>query len=271
MLTLMADPETGDLVLEPSAYSSRPGVLACRLWFAGIRPDLDLVAPLYQGVRLKLDDPMIADRRWTWPVHWEAGLAILQSRQGGFWVHTKDDQFRYKGLKTGSKSYSNCIGLDTEAYGPIDNNLAAGGLTWRVNVFQGDWRTPASRYREWLWRAYTLDKEEKRRKEWIHGVRLALGWCPGNPEILEALSLRIQPGRVAIHFPDWRTDPYDENYPSFKASESGKAFVAKAQAMGFRIMPHCNSIDMDPTHPVYSQVRDFQYRDIERQHLQGWA
>ncbi|HVN79298.1 MAG TPA: DUF6259 domain-containing protein [Terriglobia bacterium] len=271
VLSVMADPENGDLVLEPSAYSSRPGALACRLWLTGLRPDLELVAPLFQGVRLRLDDSLIADRRWAWPVSWEAGLAVLQSQQGGFWVHAEDDRYRYKALKTGSKSTPNALGLDTEAYGPIDSNLGSGGLAWRFNVFHGDWKVPVSRYREWLWHAYSLDKEEKRRKDWIHGVRLALCWCPGNPEILDVLSKKVQPSKVVIHFPDWRTDPYDENYPTFTPSQSGQAFITKAQTMGYRIMPHCNSIDMDPIHPVYSQVRDFQYRDIEKQQLRGWA
>jgi hypothetical protein len=41
--------------------------------------------------------------------------------------------------------------------------------------------------------------------------------------------------------------------------------------MGFRIMPHFNSVDMDPSHPVYARVRDFEYRDVETKRAQGWA
>jgi hypothetical protein len=41
--------------------------------------------------------------------------------------------------------------------------------------------------------------------------------------------------------------------------------------MGFRVMPHFNSIDMDPSNPVYTQVRDFQYRSVETKQLQGWS
>jgi len=41
--------------------------------------------------------------------------------------------------------------------------------------------------------------------------------------------------------------------------------------MGFHIMPHFNSVDMDPSHPAYAQIRDFQYRDIESKSLQGWS
>jgi hypothetical protein len=36
-------------------------------------------------------------------------------------------------------------------------------------------------------------------------------------------------------------------------------------------MPHFNSIDMDPSNPVYTQVRDFAYRSVETKQLQGWS
>jgi hypothetical protein len=46
---------------------------------------------------------------------------------------------------------------------------------------------------------------------------------------------------------------------------------AKAQAMGFHVMPHSNAVDMDPTHPAYAYVRDFQYRDVQTRRLHGWG
>jgi hypothetical protein len=271
VLAVSADAETGDLLVTPSAYSSRPGVRACRWHLEGLRQDLELVAPFFQGVKLKLDDPLIKGSRWNWPINWEAALAILQGPGGGLWVHAQDDRYRYKGLNVGAGSDAHALGLDTEAYGPIDSILSAGGLCWRLNVYQGGWQAPAARYRDWLWRAYGLAAEEQRRKEWIRQITLAISWCPGDPAVLEALAARVDPRRVLLHFPNWRTDPYDENYPTYVASESGRGFIAKAQQMGFHIMPHCNSVDMDPTHPVYSQVRDFQYRDIETGRLAGWS
>jgi len=271
VIAVSADAETGDLVLEPSAYSSRPGVRACRWNLRGVREGLELVVPLFQGAKLKLDDAMIRDSRWNWPFEWEAGLAILAGEKSGLWVHTRDDRYRYKALKVGTKSEARVLGFDSEAYGPIEENLSAGGLCWRVNVFEGDWRAPAARYRDWLWRAYQLDREEQKRRDWIHQVTMAISWCPGDAEVLDALAKRVNPNKVLIHFPNWRTDGYDENYPTYVASESAKAFIAKGQAMGFHIMPHFNSVDMDPSHPVYAQIRDFQYRDIESKRLQGWS
>jgi hypothetical protein len=271
LITISTDDSTGDLIVEPSAYSSRAGVIGCRWNIPGIKSDLQIVAPLFQGVKLRLDDPLIRDSRWPWPMSWEAGLAILQSAEGGFYIHAQDTHYIYKALKIGLKNDPNVLGLDTEAYGPIDNNLSAGGLKWRINVYKGGWQIPAERYHEWLWNAYDLKKEEGKRPSWINDVKLAISWCPGNPEVLDALAKRIAPGKVLLHYPDWRTDIYDQNYPTYVASERGKSFVQKCHKMGFHIMPHFNSVDMDPSHPVYTQLRDFQYRDIVTKKIQGWS
>ncbi len=271
VISIYTEDETGDLIIEPAAYSSRPGVLACRWNIAGIRNDLQLVAPFFQGIKMGLDDPLIADSRWPWPMYWEAGLAILQSQNGGFFIHTRDTQYRYKALKIGDKKAWNILGMDTEAYGPIDNNLSAGSLSWRINVYEGDWQVPALRYRDWLWEAYELKKKENYRKEWIREVKLAISWCPGDPEILDVLVKKIPPSKVLLHFPDWRTDQYDQNYPAYMPGNDARTFIGKALKMGFHIMPHFNAIDMDPSNPVYNLVRDFQYRSIERKDLLGWS
>ena len=265
------DPESGDLMIEPSAYSSRPGVRSCRWNMPGIRSDLDLVAPFFQGVRLKMNDALIRDSHWAWPMFWEAGLAILQASAGGFWVHTQDDRYRYKALKVGSPAQSNVLGFDTEAFGPIDNNLSAGGLVWRINVFKDNWKIPAQRYRSWLRNANKLGLEKSRRQPWIDDVKLAVSWCPTEKNVLQALKKKIEPNKVLLHVPNWRSDAYDENYPSYTASEKGKAFIQFGQSLGFHMMPHFNSVDMDPSHPSYAFLRDFQYRGIDRHDLQGWS
>lgn len=271
VIQVSADPETGDLLIEPSAYSSRPGVLACRWNISGLKKSLELVAPLFQGIKLKMDDPLIRNNRWRWPFAWEAGLAILQSAGGGFWIHTRDDRYKFKALQTGNESDPFTLGLDSEAYGPIDNNLSSGGVCWRLNTYKGDWKVPAEKYRQWYWQAYNLVAEEKKRRQWIAGTKLAISWCPGDPEILDALAKKVSPSKVLLHFPDWRTDGYDENYPNFNASDNARSFIKKGRQMGFHIMPHFNSIDMDPSNPVYALVRDFPYRDIETKQLQGWS
>ncbi len=271
IVSISADPTNGDLIIEPSAYSSRPGVQACRWLIHGIRKDLQLVAPFFQGIKLPLGDPLLKHSRWAWPMFWEAALAILQSSKGGFWIHCRDDRYRFKALKIGSGDDPQVIGLDSEAYGPLHDNLSAGGIAWRINVFEGDWKKPAEVYRNWLWKAYHLDEARQKRKAWIYDITFALSWCPCNPEILDALASQLDPHRVLIHFPEWRTDEYDQNYPTFVANNSAHVFLTKAKNMGFHVMPHCNSVDMDPSHPAYQYIRDFQYRDLEHRRIQGWS
>jgi hypothetical protein len=270
VLTVSEDPETGDVVVEPSGYASRPGLQSCRWNLAGIAAGLKLVAPLFQGVKLDLEDPLIAGSRWPWPHSWEAGLAILQGEEGGFWVHCRDDGYRFKALHVGpdGSGGQRRLGFETEAAGPLDRNLAAGGLAWRLNVYEGDWRVPAGGYRDWLRRAHA---PRAPRPDWLEEVRFAVSWCPCEEAILEALSARVEPSTVLLHVPRWRTDPYDENYPTFRASKEGRAFIEQAKSAGFRIMPHMNSVDMDPTHPVYPYIRDFQYRDAVSKAVQGWT
>jgi hypothetical protein len=271
VMTVAVDPASGDLLVEPSALSSRPGVRSCRWRLKGLRNDLKLVAPLFQGVSLSLDDPLIRSTRCDWPHRWEAGLAILQAASGGFSVHTQDGRYRYKALQIGTDADPFMLGFDIEAYGPLDANLAAGGLTWRINVHQGDWKVPAGRYRRWLWRAFSLEAEERRREPWLQQLAMALSWCPGDIAILNSLAERVDPRKVLIHFSDWRTDAYDENYPDYIASERATAFLARALELGFHVMPHFNLLEVDPSHPIYAQLRDFQYREIETKRLLGWS
>jgi hypothetical protein len=271
VLTISADPENGDLMIEPSAYSSRPGVLACRWCLTGLKSGLEIIAPLFQGARLKLDDPLLKNSRWSWPQMWEAGFAVLQSAGGGLWLHCRDTGYRFKALVTGQDNDACTIGLDSEASGPIDNNLSAGGICWRLNVYQGDWQKPAGEYRQWYYKAYNLGKEESSRQSWINDIRLAVSWCPGRTDILDALAKKISPKRIVLHFNNWRTFPYDENYPDYHASESAKEFIKKCNDVGFHVMPHFNSIDMDPGNPVFEQMRDFVYRSPDTKQLQGWS
>jgi hypothetical protein len=270
VIAISEEPASGDLIIEPSAYASRPGLRACRWPLIGIDTSLKLVAPLWQGVQLAIDDPIIHNRHFAWPFEWQAGCAIMQAAQGGgFWVHCQDAHYRYKALHVGGANEPDSLYFDTESYGPLDLSLGTGSLAWRINVYEGDWQVPAGQYRDWL--AATYHPERTPRPDWLPELRFAISWCPCDMGILDALAQRLPPSRVLLHVPHWRTDGYDQNYPTFVASDQGHAFIQKALAMSFRTMPHFNSIDMDPTHPTYTFLRDFQYREVESKRLQGWT
>ena len=268
VLTLTEDEETGDLCVEPEVASARHGVLAARYTLAGIADGLRMVAPLYQGVDMAPDDPLLTGRRWPWPHSWEAGLCIFHDGDEGFWVHCRDTQYRAKSLYINE---NRSVSFDAEAWGPIDRSLSAGGIAWRINVFRGGWRVPAAVYRDWLWQAYSLEKEERRRPAWQREIRLAVSWAPVDEAMLRALAKKVDPRAVLLHVPHWRVKQYDQCYPDFTPTEAFRSYLRLAASLGFHVMPHANSIDMDPTMPEYRCVEDFKYRDLETGALMGWS
>jgi len=101
VMTISADPATNDLIIEVGMASSRPGVRSCRWLLSGIDPELELVAPVFQGIKLPLEDPLIANTFWNWPHRWESPLAILQGKTAGLWVRAEDTRNLFKNLQVG--------------------------------------------------------------------------------------------------------------------------------------------------------------------------
>lgn len=268
VLTITEDEATGDLCIEPEVTSARRGVLAARYSIAGISKELRMMAPFYQGIDMDPNDELLVERKWIWPHMWEAGLVIFHDGNEGFWVHCEDNEYRSKALYVAG---DNTVAFDTEAWGPVDQSLSAGGIVWRINVFQGGWKVPAARYRDWLWTAYNLSKEEKKRFDWTKDIRLALSWCPTDKALIDDLAKKVDPKTVLLHLPWWRDKIYDQCYPDFTPSVAFKEFLKYAKKLGFRCMPHANSIDMDPSMPEYRYVSDFKYRDIENEAFMGWS
>ena len=83
------DEETGDLLVRPAAYSGRSGAPACRWTLRGIADGLDLVAPLWQGMKVAVDDAVNrnarrrrrANGRPAWPSS-RAGRTASRSTAG---------------------------------------------------------------------------------------------------------------------------------------------------------------------------------------------
>ncbi len=273
VVRIEVDLPTGALCVTPSVTAARRGVARVRWNLAGLKPSLDLVAPFYQGVRLKLDDTLIARERWRWPSAWEAALAVLQQGDaGGMSVCCHDRRFRYKNLYVGHPSGAAAVlGLETENYGPWHDHQAAGGLTWRLDAHAGSWPAAAEPYRRWLWRAFELESARQARPAWFKEVTLAVSWCPSSPAVLEALAKRHPPGRTLLHVPGWRDRGYDEDYPRYVASEDGRAFLSRARTMGFRVMPHFNFFAVDPSNAAFAVVAPFVYRKLPSGELDGWG
>jgi hypothetical protein len=271
VITVSEDIATGDLCIEPEATSARHGVLAARYYIDGITEGSRIVAPFNQGVNMELDDPLLKEQRRTWPHNWEAGFLIFQNDNKGFWVRCEDDKYHAKSVVTGTCKSGKGVALDAETWGPVEYSLSAGGIIWKINVYKGDYHVPAEQYRLWLWKAYNLEAEESRRKEWQSEVKMGVSWCPTDIKLIDELAKKVDPKSVLLHLPNWRVNKYDTCYPDFTPSENFKTFINRARELGYHCMPHANSVDMDPSMPEYHYLQDFKYRSVDGGYLLGWG
>ena len=273
-LLIEEEAETGAVCVTPSAHTSRPGVLACRWEMSGLGKDLTMTLPFLQGFQAKLDDPilkweMFQDLRY--PYRWEENFVAFGTETGGMWIYSEGSRNRFKFLHIRNNDDPYSVAFDAQNYGPIEDLLSAGGVTWKINTYQGDWTVPVEQYRNMLMQDSAWERSKATLPEWFSDIKLAYCWCPTDEKILDILKEYIEPKHVLIHLPHWRIHKYDQQYPDYTASEEAAAFIRKGTAMGYHIAPHFNCYEIDPSLPEFELVRDFRYRDMENARVWGWG
>lgn len=265
------DEATGDVLVEPSAWTMQGGVAGVGWNVNGIRADLQVVGPFQQGVRLPLDHPHIQGKFAVWPSDWEAGFLVFDGGGSGFSVQAWDTHFLYKAVCIGAEGDLRTVQFASLAPGPLEGNRCAGNLCWRIAAYQGDWSAPVKRYRDWYWQAFRLEQAAALRPDWLDEIKLAVSWCPTEPRLLDALAQRVEPKSVFLHVPQWRKYQYDQDYPAFEPDERGRAFILRARALGFHTAPHANACQMNPDHPFFFEARDFCTRSPMDLRWGGWS
>ena len=267
-----ADEETGDILVRASATSGRPGLKSCGFNIRGIGSDLYALIPASQGIKFKLDDPLCSGMTFNWPSDWEMGFIIFENdSKDGFWVHCRDEKYLPKRLAIGGAGEPDRITLYTEAFGPLDSNKSAGGVTWRINVYRGGWRVPAQIYKDWYYETFDIEKEKSNRLAWLRDIKMAICWANSDTAVLDAVARHVDPRKVLIHMAIWRDFEYDQNYPEYVPNAAAAAYIEHGAKLGFKIAPHMNAMDIDPSHPVYPMLSDFKMLSVNDQTICGWG
>ncbi len=268
-LFVRLDPATGDLCVTPNGRSARRGLLAVRWNFAFAR-EASLVLPCINGLLVESDRDFPGNDRFPWPFRWNAQLIIAERGGHSLMVHSQDTACRFKALNLARKDRLTTLGFDSEQVGPVWDNRSAGGIEWRMNVYAGDWQQPASRYRAWLESAYQLAEKRALRPPWTTNITFAFQWANADARLLDALAKIHAPEQTLIHLSNWRTSKYDVDYPDYFPSIEARQFMAKANELGFKVMPHFNYFACYNQHPFFPQVRDWQIRSVGRNEPEGW-
>ena len=274
-LFIGVDARSGDLLIEQEGTSEAAGVYGIQ-WGCGnlnVR-NLDLILPARGGQIIDAQSPIIS-RTFTYPGLWKAGiweaqLAVLQGKQGGFFVRSTDATFQFKALHYERDRESFSIGFETQNQAPFDALTSAKSVIWRLNTYTGNWRVPARQYRNWMeqtFKPWRLDQMPS----WVQEVGLVvnlLGLLDTN--VLDKLAEHVDPTKTLLYLVDWTKEGHDMNYPEYTPKIGFAEFVKAAHRYGFRVMPHTNLVGVSPYHPLYAEFKKSQFRDEWHGGLIGW-
>lgn len=271
--TCAVDAASGDLVIEQSARppgsGAKPGTWGVSWAIGEIPEEFSIIVPSRSGIRLDADAP--GDRHvFDYPMGWEAQLVIVEGKGRGFYVFADDPASRYKRLTVTRSSGGWLLQFATINDAPFDKLTECQSVRWRLNGYEGDWRVPARRYRDWMRENFKPETLADRRPAWAKDIRACVITGLSIP-LIEELAKRLDPRQTLLYVPDWRGAGYDRNYPDYTAPRDAFGpFLDRAHELGFRVMPHVNYFGVDPLNPEYAAFQTFHVRSPWGKHDHEW-
>ncbi len=263
------DAATGDLVVTQRAERCGPGVWGVTWSVGTIPPGFALVVPGRSGVRLDAETPGDV-HSFDYPMGWEAQLVIVEGAGRGFFLFADDTVGRYKRL-TATRAHGGWrLDLTSINDAPFDALTSCESVAWRLNTYEGDWRVPARRYRDWMQANLKPVPLAVKSPSWARDIRGCVITGMSLP-LLDELARHFDPPQTLLYVPDWRNAGYDRNYPDYAAArpELG-TFLARAHVLGFRVMLHVNYFGVDPLNPLYREFGRFHVRNPRGAHEHEW-
>ena len=264
------DPQTDDLLVSGDSVSDSPKVYGIQ-WGIGHLDlsNLDLILPSHGGRLIDATDAL-TDENFYYPHRdWAVQLAIIQAERGGFYVRGTDTTFQFKELNYQSDAGEFGLGFRTHNQAPWDTLTTAKSVTWRLNTYVGDWCVPAQIYRDWMEEAFNPWRPSEV-PAWVDDIGLVVLHSTLEPEMLKPLAELVDPTNTLLYLVDWHKNPHPINFPDYTPSEKFGNFVEEAHRLGYRVMPHVSLYDCSPSHPVYPEFQEFQYRLPWNGELTGW-
>lgn len=259
---------SGDLVVTPRC-TAPAGVWGVS-WSTGAIPlDYAILVPGNSGLRLTRATPG-GTHTFDYPMGWEAQLVVVEGPQCGFSIWADDPQGRFKRLTVERRSDGWHLTLTAINDAPFDALTACESIPWHVNVYRGDWRVPAGRYRAWMEEHFRPTPVARQRPEWVRDIRCLL-IVDADPQILAPLAERVDPRQTVLYVPAWRAAGYDRDYPSYDRPIDGLGeFFEAAHRLGFRVMLHVNYFGVDPLNPLFARFEPHQVCDPWGKHEKLW-
>ena len=266
------DPHTQDLLISGDCISDAPSVFGIQQWTIENLDlhNLKLVMP--SGYRQVVDASSgIESTDFLYPtIHWQVQLAIIESQRGGFYVRGTDPTFQFKRLDYKSDDNTFALGFQTHNQAPWDTLTSAKSITWRFNTYEGDWCVPAQIYRDWM--EHTFDPWKlSDMPAWVNEIGLVVIHPNLNKEIFAPLAEIVNPTKTLVYLTDWREEGHDINRPDYSNPHAKfEGVLEEVKNLGFRVMLHVNVASCSPAHPIFQEIKQYQYRNPWGGELLGW-
>lgn len=257
--SVTTDLNTHDLLINVNGRIASGGVTGIAWTIEKIPLEYSLIIPAHSGIRLTRDTPGCR-LSFNYPMEWEAQFIVIEGPSGGFFVFAEDAEGQFKKLEIDREEDGWRLGFIAHPYAPYETKTACTSPIWRLNVYQGDWRVAAKRYRSWLESTYDLVPIKSQQPAWVRDIRNCL-ITPIDSSLLPLLSEKLDASQTLLYVYDWRAQGYDRMYPDYENPISGfEEYLEQAKRLGFRIMLHVNYLGCDYQHPLYEEFKSFQCR-----------
>ncbi len=267
--TYQFDKSSGDLVIRQSCQSPRSGVRGITWSIGNIPLSMNIIVPGFSGIKLSADSPG-ATHIFDYAFTWEAQLVIVEGPGYGFYVWAEDDAGRHKRLTVHRAKDGWRLELTTINFAPFDELTECQSVPWHLNTYEGTWRVPARRYRDWAVEHLAPTPVARQQPAWVKDIRccVVMGL---DIAIIEQLATRLDPQQTLLYVYDWRKAGYDRDYPVYdQPMKKLGPFLDRAHGLGYRVMLHVNYFGCDPLNSLYETFEPFQVRDPRGTHEKQW-
>ena len=259
------DADTGDLVIQQHGISQ---YVVGVMWGCGYldNQQVDMILPAHGGEIIDVATDT-NERGFEYPEKWEAQLAILQGRDGGFVVRSTDTTFRFKELRYVPSGEHFGMRFKTDNFAPFRDKKEITSVEWRLNAYRGDWQVPARIYRNWMETTF----QPKEPPAWVKDLELVI-YAPYQPldiSILPLLAEHVNPSTTLLYIIGWY-DPSRGLEPDYPPVPEFGDFLEAAHAYGFRVMPRITFHGCSPNSPLYQVFEKYQFRHPIRGHKLGY-
>lgn len=185
----------------------------------------------------------------------EAPLMILQKKGVSLALWMEDPTIRpfYLFFRRSGKSVS--IAMENLALMPFENNAEFLSPELKLDVFQGDWKTAATPYRNWYRECFKNELAVRDAVKWADGIKAIVDIYMAIPDdkALATAAKGVDPSRVMFQIWNARAPAFDTELPDWTPRKGYVEGVARLHKSGFKAMAYVNTYCANYQSPVWKR------------------